>query len=125
MISLRLTPLEKLIFLHLSRRCFVRKEASFHNPLKKANLMTFANMTKKMKLKTSTKKVVELTAERNILGQLVTMSELNNIDLEKVLSYPLNPISWTLATADDAPAKTDRSKLLHYFESELIKKREA
>lgn len=44
--------------------------------------MTFANMAKTMKLNTSVKKVLELTAERNIFGQLVNMSENNNIDLK-------------------------------------------
>ena len=98
-------------------KVFVQKETSFHSPLKKTNLMTFTNMRKKMKLTASTKKVLELTAERNIFGQLVTMSESNNIDLEKVLSYPLSPVSWSLATADGAPAKTDKAKLLHYLEN--------
>ena len=52
----------------------------------------------------------------------MTKSELNNIDLEKVLSYPLSPVSCTLATEDGAPSKTDKAKLLHYFESELVTK---
>lgn len=97
-------------------KVFVQKDVSFHDPIKKTKLQTFANMGKRTKINTSTKHVFELTAERNIFGQLVLLSESNNIDLERVLSYPLGPVSWSLATADGAPAKTDKAKLLHHLE---------
>lgn len=33
-----------------------------------------------------------------------------------LLSFPLGPVPWALATADGCPTKTDNSKLLHALE---------
>ena len=51
------------------------------------------------------------------------MSESNNTDLEKVLSYPLSSVSWSLVTANGAPAKADKVQLLHYLENDMELKR--
>ena len=48
------------------------------------------------------------------------MSENNNIDLEKVLSF--DSVSWSLATANGASAKADKVKLLHYLENDTALK---
>lgn len=48
------------------------------------------------------------------------LSQDNNLDLMNVLSYPLSPVPWALATADNVPNKTDKSKLMHKLEVEPV-----
>ena len=38
--------------------------------------------------------------------------------MEKVLSYPLGPVPWSLGTADGTPTQTDKAKLMHYLEGD-------
>ena len=79
-------------------KVFVQKESSFHNPLKKRNLMTFTNMRKKMNLKACTKKFLNFW-----------LLNKTYLDLENVLSS--NPVSRCRAIADGAPVKADKLKL--------------
>ena len=51
-----------------------------------------------------------------MFGHLVMLSLEHDIDMKRVLSYPLGPVPRALATADGMPAKTDKAKLLHYLE---------
>ena len=52
-----------------------------------------------------------------LFGQLVMLSEKNNISLEKTLSCLLAPIPWALSTADGHLVKTDKTKLLPLLET--------
>ena len=38
------------------------------------------------------------------------------MNMQEVLTYPLGPLPWYLATADGAPTKTAKSALLHILE---------
>ena len=38
-------------------------------------------------------------------------------DLQNVLTYPLNPVPWALATPVGLPTKTDKSALMHKLEN--------
>ncbi len=58
--------------------------------------------------------MIEVKAERSLFGQLVLLSEENDISLEKTLIYPLGSVP--RAAADGSPTKTDRSKLMHHLE---------
>ena len=42
----------------------------------------------------------------------------DNLNMENVLSHPLGPVPWSLATADGALVKTNKAKLLHALETE-------
>ena len=64
------------------------------------------------------KKTKEIKAERNVFGQLVVLALKHDINMKSVLSFPLGPVPWALATADGLPAKTDKSKLLHHLEGD-------
>ena len=80
-------------------------------------------MSKTAILKTSkTKQELKLKAQRNIFGQLLILSEENNLDLQKVMEYPLGPVPWSLATADGMPIKTDKSALMTKLEEEAAYK---
>jgi len=94
----------------------VKRDIPFHDTLRKLNLKTFASMALKKTLTTSQKKTVQVTAERNFLGQLLILSTSNDINFDKLLDYQLSPIPWSLATADGCFVKTDKSQLMHLLE---------
>jgi hypothetical protein len=73
-------------------------------------------MAVKSSVTSSTKKTKELVAERNVFGQLILLAMNHDLCMEKVMEYPLGPVPWSLATADGAPVKTDKAKLLHKLE---------
>ena len=60
--------------------------------------------------------MLKLKAQRNIFGQLLMLSQENNLDLQKVMEFPLGPVPWSLATADGMPIKTDKSALMTKLE---------
>jgi len=94
----------------------VDNTVSFHAPIKQCNIKTFASMAAKTAVTTKTKKTKEIIAERNVFGQLVRLAACNNLSLEKVLSYPLGPIPWSLATHDGIPLSTNKAPIMHLFE---------
>ena len=96
----------------------VEKTTSFHAPIKRNRKQTFGSLSKTVLLKTSKKQEVKITAQRNIFSQLLILSQDNNIDLQKVMEYPLGPVPWSLATADGMPIKTDKAALMHKLEEE-------
>ena len=88
----------------------VDKSVKFHDTLKKQNLQTFSSMAVKKTLTSSKKKSIQITAERNLLGRLLILSQQHDISLEKLFKYPLGPIPWALATADGGLVKTEKCK---------------
>ena len=99
------------------QKCLVEKEQSLHKPIKKTSLKTFQNCQKSVSVKTSKQQKVQIVAQRNIFGELLMLSTDHELDLQKVLAYPLSPIPWALATPDGLLTKTDKSVLMHKLES--------
>ena len=95
-------------------------KTDFFSPIKKEKLKTFKDVAVKTKLK-SKGKVKELTFQRDILGMLVAYSNKHElgVDLEKVLCFPLAPVSIPLSTPDGALRKTVKSKLFDASMSDL------
>ena len=106
----------RTMFENFIKTRLVDKSETFHQPLKRNSTKTFAHLQKTTKMKTSEKNVVRVTAQRNLFGQLLVLSEENNLDMEKVMTYPLGPVPWALATADGLPIKTDKAVLMHKLE---------
>ena len=102
----------------------VEKKTSFHSPVKKQNLKTFATQAKSSMVRGKERRNIEITAERNVFGELVILALEHQVSLESVLSYPLGPDPWALATADGALIKTNKSKLMHSLEekSQLVQR---
>ena len=88
----------------------------FHAPLKRNKLKTFTSLSKVVSVKSSGKKEIKIKTQRNLFGQLLILSQVHNIDLEKVLTYPLNTVPWAMATSDGFPLKTNKATLLHKIE---------
>ena len=98
----------------------IERNKSFHDPIKKVKLKAFASVAKSVKVTEQSKKTKQITAERNVFGQLILLAIENQISMERMLSFPLGPVPWALATADGIPAKTDKSKLMHALEDNAI-----
>ena len=97
----------------------VDKTLAFHSPMKKLCLKTFATMAVK-KVAVCKQKSVQVKAERNLLSSILLLSQKVDIDLEKLFSYPMSPLPWSLATADGGLIKTDKLQLLHHIERKAI-----
>ena len=97
----------------------IARTVAFHDTCKKLSLKTFASMAVQKTLTSSQKKQLQVKAERNILGQLVMMSQDKDLDLNKLFSYPLSPVPWSIATADGCLAKTNKAQLMHVLELEV------
>ncbi|GFO16097.1 hypothetical protein PoB_004260200 [Plakobranchus ocellatus] len=91
------------------------KTTRFHMPLTKTKLKTVGSVSKSTQIK-SAKNVVKIKAERNIFGQLIVLSQEYQIDMEKVLKYPLSPVPWSLSSPGGLPLKTKKATLLHKLE---------
>ena len=90
---------------------------SINASLKRQMLKTFANLAKSAKV-TRPRKNKQLTAQRNVFGQLILLSLKHEICMERVNSYPLGPVPWPLATSDGTPMKTDKSQMMHALEND-------
>ena len=99
------------------KKRLVDKTMSFHDPIKRNKLKTFAASQVTKKVTSSQNKISQIRAERNVFGQLVLLAIQHDVDLELTLSFPLSPVPRSLATADGMPTKTDKSTLLHNLES--------
>ncbi|GFS21250.1 hypothetical protein ElyMa_001590200 [Elysia marginata] len=55
-----------------------------------------------------------------MFGQLLMVSQTHDIDLAKVMTYPLNLFPWSLATSDRSLMKTNKAVLLHKLEEAEI-----
>ena len=66
----------------------VEKSISIHAPIKRNKTKTFAHLQSTVKVKISKKHKVEIAAQINLFGQLM-LSEDNDLDVQKVMEYPL------------------------------------
>ena len=96
----------------------ITKSVKFHDTMKKLQLKTFASMAVHKELTSTKQKSVKVRAERNLLGQLLLLCQSHDISFDKLFQYPLAPVPWSLATADDSMCKTDKAQLLHAMSTE-------
>ena len=92
------------------------QETSFHFRIKRNSLKTFETLHKKIKVSCTNRSNYNVKAQRNIFGQLLMLTMKRNIDLQKVISFPLSPVPFALGTPDGLPMKTDKSVLLHMMD---------
>ena len=50
---------------------------------------------------------------------MVVIAQHRQMNMQEVLTYPLGPVPWSLATADGTPTKTAKSALLHILEGKV------
>ena len=64
----------------------------------------------------STATAVVVNADRGRFARMIVIAHHPQMNMQDVLTYPLRPLPWSLATADGAPTKTAKSALLHILE---------
>ena len=90
---------------------------SFWEKITKANVTTFASLSKKVKLKRAEEKELTINADRSLFGPLLVVAKSRDIDLREVLSYELSNVRYALAHPDGSLRKTTKSFLLAELES--------
>jgi len=73
---------------------------TFHEKMTKLQLKTFGDLNKKMKVSRGTAKEVILKADRALFAQMIIIAETRQLKMKEVLSHPLGPLPWALASAD-------------------------
>ncbi|GFV00209.1 hypothetical protein TNCV_3322601 [Trichonephila clavipes] len=66
-------------------------------------------------------KVIELRMQRDLFGRLLGISMTNKVEIEKVLEFPLTPISTSMCHADGSICKTDKAQFIKVFKKKVSK----
>ena len=64
-------------------------------------------------------KIKELQGKRDIIGRLLYLAVIEDLDLHVVFTYPLTPVPLSLAHVNDTLHKTDKTKLMHKLEEKV------
>ncbi|KAG1673900.1 Kinesin-like protein KIF12 [Nymphon striatum] len=75
---------------------------NFHDPLQKQKLKTFSSTLEKTHCKKQSSTETILKANRNLFARMILIASSRNLDMREILSHPLGPVPWALATADGA-----------------------
>ena len=86
---------------------------NFWTPLTQQVWKDFSTNNKKVKVKGSTGKTMEMKVQRDVLGFLLAKSQEyeSGIDIDEALKYPLSPVPLAIAHADGEKRKTNKSDL--------------
>ena len=79
------------------------------------NLATFKNLTKVVKVSVK-ERMIPLKYHRDVFGQISIIMQKRLIDMKEVLSFPLEPLAWSLAGVAGDLNKTNKASLLHKIE---------
>ena len=72
----------------------------FTDPIRKQKLKTFSSMTTTKKTVTVSGRETILRATCNLFGTMVLANQSRDLNIKQVLSHPLGPILWVLATPE-------------------------
>jgi hypothetical protein len=100
---------------------------SFYNPIRRSKLKSFEDMTIKTKLKCRSGDIVNVHINPELVFRpaLVLANYRYNITVDKVLSYPNNPIPTIIFHDDGTMRKTCKADLAHLFGTGCIAKSNA
>ena len=91
----------------------VKQKTDVFSAIKLSKLKTFSTQTKTQKSAT----VKSLKADRSIFTRLLVVSKQREIDLQRILTYSISPVSPSLSSSDgEALSKTNKAALLHHIE---------
>lgn len=90
----------------------------FHDPLKTNRLKTFSNMCKKKAFNNNGRSSI-LKADRSLFGRIIVISQRRNLQMSEVLSHPLGPLPWALASPDGQLRKTNKSTLATLLQKDI------
>ncbi|KYN03439.1 hypothetical protein ALC62_05715 [Cyphomyrmex costatus] len=93
----------------------INEPKNFDQAISKTKCHTFTEMITKKKV-TVARKETELRMQRDLFGQLLHISLKKELDLHKVLAYPLTPVPLSLCHLDGSICKTQKSALMTLLE---------
>ena len=70
-------------------------------------------------IKNKSNKEIKITAQRNVYAQLLMLVQENDIDLEKLFTFPLGPVPLPLATGYGMLTKIVKAVILHKLEASV------
>lgn len=85
-------------------------ETRFEKPIRKNKIHTFTDALKKQKMSVKGN-VVKARMQRDLSGHLLRISLETDLDIEKVLSYPLTPVPMSMCHVDGSICETEKSAL--------------
>jgi len=74
--------------------------------MKKANLKKFSHLSKKMEVQKGTTNEIIVRADKRLFAQMIVIAETRKLTMSSVLSHPLGPLPWALASPDGLLRKT-------------------
>ena len=86
-------------------------KVKFNDSKKKAQLKTFFNLGKEMKVRRGTADEAILRADRALFAQMIVTADTRELSMGTVLSHPLGLLPWSLATDDGSLRKNKKSTL--------------
>ena len=89
---------------------FVDQTTSFYGRLLKMKLHTLKSMAVKKKVNT-VNGIIQLRADKSLFARLAVIAQTRSMDMRHVMSFPLQPVPWSLANPDGSSIKTTKSKL--------------
>ena len=91
-------------------------EEQFFDSVKKLKLRTFKSTTKTVKLKIAQNKIITYKQDSSVALQLLVISQAHGrISVEELMKYSLSTVAYSLSTADDYMARTDKSREMHFL----------
>jgi hypothetical protein len=90
----------------------------FERPIKRNKILNFATAVPKQKISVSGK-LIAVQMQRDLFGQLLSISLEQKLNIDKVLAYPLTPVPLALCHIDGMINKTDTSVLLKMLQKEI------
>ena len=88
-----------------------------YKTMKKTNLKTFQNQSKKVTTKNSKNEMVAVKSTKDLFAKIVLLAQSRDVDMREVLKYSLRPYPSPLASYDGSMVKTQKSKLLQILET--------
>ena len=82
----------------------------FETSIKRNKILNFTSVVGKKKVSVAGK-IIELRMQRDLFGHVLRISLEKTLDIDKVLTYPLTPIPFSLCYVDGFICKTDKSAL--------------
>ena len=90
----------------------------FHDPMKKMNLETFTPKKPKSGSGRLHREASLLRTDYSVFSRIALIAQTREMDLREVLSYPLGPYPWSLATLSGSLMKTSKAALLHLLKTD-------
>ena len=96
----------------------ISNNTDFFEPIKRHAIKSFKDLAKTVKINIKGKEEI-LRADRSLFARMAVIAQTREMNMREVLSHPLGPLPWSLATINGSLAKTPKSKLVLVLEKDV------